>query len=157
MSASINHLPAKRVKLTLPRPGVAEAGWMYGTCPKTYGACLKTKPARSPFASGHSVRHGHLKPRSPMGCAFKTYERGAKLMTASIKSGLESGAQSERILTRPLRVSYVPLMCALGRRASAGPPRPAATLNRTLHSNPGHFIVHSSEIRLHPSAFILHH
>jgi hypothetical protein len=44
------------------------------------GTCLKTEPARSPFSSGHFVRHGHYKPRSPMGCAFKTYERGAKLI-----------------------------------------------------------------------------
>ncbi len=141
------------------------------------------------------------KPRSPMGCAFKTYERGAKLITASIGTGLESGlesgaqsrAQSQRILTRPnsgtpkaaahsaflmcrscalppapgapwsagrrvlaqLRpVSvrpYVPLMCKPAASQRPGrrvpPPRPAATINRTMHSKLDDFIVHSREIQ----------
>ena len=43
------------------------------------------------------IRYGHHKPRSPLGCAFKTYEPGSKLMTASI----ESGPETERMLTRP--------------------------------------------------------
>ena len=77
------------------------------------------------------------KPRSPISCAFKTYERGAKLMTASIGTGLESGLESgarvrgpvegpvatdtnspelrDTESSRPLRISYVPLMCTSAR------------------------------------------
>jgi hypothetical protein len=105
MSASINHLPAKRVKVTLPRPGTAETSRIYGTC-------LKTAPARSPFSSGHSVRHSQHKPRSPMGCAFKTYERGAKLMTASITrpapGSPKSAGDSAFLMCRSCADSKVP-------------------------------------------------
>lgn len=42
--------------------------------------------------------------------------------------------------------AYVPLMCTSGRRAPVKP-RAAPTVNRTMHSKPDHFIVHSRQIQ----------
>jgi hypothetical protein len=151
----MNHVQTQSVNDPLPAPA-----WEYRAVGVRHQASTEGKRSKA-YESGSELLNAR-KPRPSSGTP-KAAAHSAFLMCRSCalppaprapcSAGMRVLAQLRPVSVRP----YVPLMCKPAASQRSGrrvpPPRLAATINRTMHSRPDHFVVHSREI--HPPRDVL--